>query len=70
MKHRFIRGIGGANYSEVEEQLAHDLIAVGKHDEVAFLHELKVSLDATAVEADSSWNAQRAASQGVQEALL
>jgi hypothetical protein len=60
MTQRFIAGIGRANYVEVEDQLARDLIAVGAHDEVRLLHDLKVTLDAAAVEADNSWHRERA----------
>lgn len=72
MKVRFIPGLGRATYNPVEDELARSLIAGGHHDEVLFLHELKVELDAVAVEDDDSWATERAAvfaGRGVQGVL-
>lgn len=73
MTQRFIRGIGRASYNAVEDELARELIETGKHDEVRFLHDLKVTLDATAVTADDSWHRERGrvkAADGTQGSLL
>lgn len=79
MTTRFLPGIGRAEYEPVEDQLARDLIAAGHHDEVRFLHDLKVTFDArpnpdvvphfTA----ASWQREHdriADGVGVQEAML
>jgi hypothetical protein len=69
---RFLPGLGRASYTREEDELCRALIADGRHDEVRFLHELKVTLDAAPLD-DDSWHRERQAvrsSAPRQEALI